>query len=90
MIDIEGMLAQNGYTIEDLLKYINEKGGRQTHKPIIVKEICQKCTTLFFSNVQDHQMRLRGGWATRCPSCRDEERKEIRRHNSREYRKGRR
>lgn len=83
---LEVLLQQYGIAIDELVTFINMQGGRPIHKPIIMKENCQKCGTLFFSNTQDHNMRIAGGHATRCPGCRELERKDIRRQNSRNYR----
>lgn len=84
---LEELLQQHGISIDELVSLINTEGGRPVHKPIIVKEYCQKCNALFFSNIQDHNMRIAGGYSTQCPGCREIERRNVRRENARKYRK---
>ena len=86
-MEIEAKLQQHGISIDEVVTFINTQGGRAVHKPIIVKEKCQKCGSLFFSNTQDHNMRIAGGHATNCPSCRELERRDVRRQNSQNYRR---
>lgn len=75
--NLQWVLDCLGIGMEELAQIINEACGRDPNRPIIYPEKCDNkdCETLFFSNTQDHMMRLKNGYATLCAKCREIDRK---------------
>lgn len=87
--NLQWILDRLSIDIEELAQIINEAGGRDPKRPIIYPEKCenQDCKTLFFSNTQDHMMRLNNGHATLCSNCREIDRKIKKRNYAKQYNK---
>lgn len=79
--NLKWVLDRLGVDIKELARIINEEGGRDPYRPIIYPERCdnKSCNNQFFSNSQDHNMRINNGYPTLCPSCREIDRKEKKR-----------